>query len=99
MVKYSTEYDIRGEFMYQNINESTKTIRDTWEFENTSIDVIKFEDEKERFPVLINNIKKIYSSCSSCLHHGWCRPRWQRSSGSRPECGWSGWICPRWGGR
>lgn len=58
MVKYSTEYDIRGEFMYQNINESTKTIRDTWEFENTSIDVIKFEDEKERFPVLINNIKK-----------------------------------------
>lgn len=69
MVKYSTEYDIRGEFMYQNINESTKTIRDTWEFENTSIDVIKFEDEKERFPVLINNIKKIYSSCSSCLHY------------------------------
>ena len=54
--------------MYQNINESTNIIRDTWEFENTSIDVVKFEDEKERFPVLIDNIKKIHSSCSSCLH-------------------------------
>ena len=68
MVEYSTRYDIRGEYMYQSINKSTNIIRDTWKFENTSIDVIKFEDEKERFPVLIDNIKKIHSSCSSCLY-------------------------------
>lgn len=37
MVKYSMICGLRGEFMYQSINESTNIIRDNWEFENTSI--------------------------------------------------------------